>query len=348
MKRGNFRIKITRTGYFFIALCLGVGIAGLNTGNNLLYLVFGSMLSFIILSGLLSNNTLTKLTIIPFFPKRVFAKEPVSIHFDLKNQKKFFPSFALTLIPISNGMLDTEKTFVLKVLPQKTILAIGHFCFPTRGLKKLPSYRIQTTYPFGLIRKYLMVDTTEEIIVYPAILSTESIFALNYQYLGEYLSGQKGGSLNPYGIRDFVFGDSFRFVHWKTTAKQGKFKIKEFEHEKRMRVTIDVWLAPQKISDPKLLEKAISVAASLLVHLPTYGFEIDLNLNGKPVDVSGRSYLDSYLSVLALANPPEHHQTIARTTDDHRSIFVVSDLPRTALPQAPSLVISKETLVSIQ
>jgi hypothetical protein len=36
LKSPRFRIRITRVGWLFISFCLGIGVAGLNTGNNLL------------------------------------------------------------------------------------------------------------------------------------------------------------------------------------------------------------------------------------------------------------------------------------------------------------------------
>src|ERR1043166_7818399 len=67
------RLSFTREGRLIVILSVGVGFAAINTGNNLLYLLLGWLLSFIIASGLLSEMTLKRLTVERRPPARVFA-----------------------------------------------------------------------------------------------------------------------------------------------------------------------------------------------------------------------------------------------------------------------------------
>ena len=48
-------MTITRVGRTYLVITMGVGLGALNTGNNLLYLVLGFLLSLIIASGVLSS-----------------------------------------------------------------------------------------------------------------------------------------------------------------------------------------------------------------------------------------------------------------------------------------------------
>ena len=52
------RLSFTREGKYFVGITLGVGFAAINTGNNLLYLLLGMMLSLIIASGIMSEMSL--------------------------------------------------------------------------------------------------------------------------------------------------------------------------------------------------------------------------------------------------------------------------------------------------
>jgi uncharacterized protein (DUF58 family) len=326
----GFRIEITRTGWLFIFLCLGIGIASLNTGNNLLYLVFGMMLSFLILSGILSNNTLSSLFLVPRFPSRIFANEAVAVRMELANRKRRFPSFSLSLYPQGDRVEACDRAFILKIPPNGTVSAVHHIRFPKRGWTQFPPYRVETSYPFGLIKKFLTVPCDGETIVYPALVPIGDWLSGDHRLPGERLSGQKGESANPYGIRDFVYGDPARIIHWKSTAKSGSWKVKEFEREKRMKVTIDVRLSEASVSEETTREKAISTAASLVTELPSRGFEIGLRLNGKTVEGEGRSYVDAYLTALALAEPPDRVETFRLSPDEMETTIVVSDLPETA------------------
>ena len=49
-------IRFTRFGTFYILFTIGVGAAAINTGNNLLYLILGMLLGFIVISGFLSAS----------------------------------------------------------------------------------------------------------------------------------------------------------------------------------------------------------------------------------------------------------------------------------------------------
>ena len=51
-------MKVTPVGVRYLLLSLAVGLAAVNTGNNMLYLVLGMMLSLIVLSGVLSDLVL--------------------------------------------------------------------------------------------------------------------------------------------------------------------------------------------------------------------------------------------------------------------------------------------------
>src|SRR5664279_4786506 len=51
-------IRFTRLGTFYILFSIGVGAAAINTGNNLLYLMLGILLGFIVISGFLSDSGL--------------------------------------------------------------------------------------------------------------------------------------------------------------------------------------------------------------------------------------------------------------------------------------------------
>ena len=54
-RRPPRKLKFTREGKFFVGITLGVGFAAINTGNNLLYLLLGMLLSLIVLSGVMSE-----------------------------------------------------------------------------------------------------------------------------------------------------------------------------------------------------------------------------------------------------------------------------------------------------
>ena len=59
LRRGMYRlrsIRPTSEGTKFLLFTFGIGLAAINTGNNLFYLLLAMMLSLIVISGLLSEH----------------------------------------------------------------------------------------------------------------------------------------------------------------------------------------------------------------------------------------------------------------------------------------------------
>ena len=337
-----YKIELTRTGYLFIALCLGIGIAALNTGNNLLYLTFGMMLSFIILSGLLSNNTLHGIRLIPHFPKRVFARTALPVRFEILNGKKRFPSFAISVLPSNAEGIRSGGAFALKIPAQSSQTALSHVEFAKRGYQSLPTIRIETSYPFGLLRKYSLQGSEERSLVYPEITQIRSDLGAENQFLGELLTGHRGDSGNPYGIRDFAYGDPYRFIHWRSSAKRGKLRLKEFEDEKRVSIEIDLRLRPEGDTGAaeKRRERAISLAASLIQRLVEADVDVFLRINGETVP---GKHPDELFAALALCAPPSMGLDYAALSRESHAI-VVSDLPQSALPTGNLLTLHEGNL----
>jgi uncharacterized protein (DUF58 family) len=85
-------LTITTPGWYFIGFVFAVGLAAVNTGNNLLYLIFGAMLSFIVASGILSNIDLKNLRVRTSLPEYLFAGTPALLNVEIENRKRRIPS----------------------------------------------------------------------------------------------------------------------------------------------------------------------------------------------------------------------------------------------------------------
>src|SRR3990172_479342 len=100
--------KLTREGMYFIGFILILAIAGLNTGNNLLYLILSSLLAAILVSGVLSMAVLTRVDLDVQLPAHVFARQPAKAQIRLRNRKRILPSFSLLLS--GGSQVDAPKT----------------------------------------------------------------------------------------------------------------------------------------------------------------------------------------------------------------------------------------------
>lgn len=90
---------ITRPGLIYILISVVIGIAAINTGNNLLYVVVASLLSAILVSGIASALVLRSLSLDVHLPEHVFAARPMLARLLLRNTSTWLPSFSVRVVP---------------------------------------------------------------------------------------------------------------------------------------------------------------------------------------------------------------------------------------------------------
>ncbi len=302
MNQKYFKIKITKVGYLFMGLCLGVGFAALNTGNNLLYLIFAMMLSFIVLSGLLSNSTLTHLVVQTYYPLHIFAKRPLDLMLRIENKKKQFPSLAISIKANDTELLDLKNNFIVKINAHEAKDSMITMTFKQRGQRQMPNILLETHYPFGFLKKTSTFQFDQTLIIYPELFDIKKLDAFKNIPVGQHLTSQKGHSLNPYGIREFIHGDDHRYIHWKSSAKNQSLKIKEFEAENKNEIDVHLVLLKSEFDDPNITEKTISLTATLIARCFELKHKPNLFINLQAI-VNPSNHLDVFMTALALAKP---------------------------------------------
>jgi uncharacterized protein (DUF58 family) len=97
--RQTFHYEVTKVGVVYVLVTVVIGIAALNTGNNLLYIVVAAMLAAILVSGVVSAMVLRGLELEVRLPEHVFAGRPVAGRVVLRNPRRFLPSFSIRVAP---------------------------------------------------------------------------------------------------------------------------------------------------------------------------------------------------------------------------------------------------------
>jgi uncharacterized protein (DUF58 family) len=96
--RESFDYDVTRAGITYALVTLVIGIAALNTGNNLLYIVVAAMLAAILVSGIVSAWVLRWLELDVRLPEHVFAGRIVQGRIVLRNPRRWLPSFSVRVV----------------------------------------------------------------------------------------------------------------------------------------------------------------------------------------------------------------------------------------------------------
>ena len=120
--RQTFHYEVTKAGVVYVLVTLVIGIAALNTGNNLLYIVVAAMLAAILVSGVVSALVLRGLELQVRLPEHVFAGRPVVGRIALRNSRRFLPSFSIRVVPRARKRKRKEA-------PQAMAVGAGDFRF---------------------------------------------------------------------------------------------------------------------------------------------------------------------------------------------------------------------------
>lgn len=241
-RRAPRKLRFTREGRVFLLVTLGVGAAAVNTGNNLLYLVLGLLLSMIVLSGILSEVVLRHVRVGRRLPRRAFAGSPCLVELEVINDKTRAPSYSVALEDVvdeADAAIE-GRCYFLKVAPTASARAAYRLVPSRRGVLALGEVRVRTKYPFGLFDKWRVVDVADELLVYPA-LAPDAPAPLTGGVTGrEVPSRRTGPGTEVAGLREYRDGDEARSIHWRRSASLGRMIVRERHRDASRRVTLAV------------------------------------------------------------------------------------------------------------
>jgi len=294
----------TREGWWFIGAALAIGLAATNTGNNLLYLILAMMLSFLAISGMLSEQTMRRVSARREVPRRIFAGTPAAVGVRLANRKRRLPSYALHVREGDASSGQTRAGYFLKIAAQSQEVWRYPLLFPHRGRHAFPGLRLFTRFPFGLFVKISRPLLADPVLVYPAVrpLARGEIPAVLDPGWRE--QPRRGQGAGLYNLRPYRPGDDLRLIHWKTSARTGELTLREAEDEDRPRLRILVE-DPAPDAPPEAVEADLSYAASLAAHALRRGIALQLaTAEGTTGFGQGEAHLDRILERLALYTRP--------------------------------------------
>ena len=270
-------LKVTSMGRTYLVVTFGVGLGALNTGNNLLYLVLGLLLSVIILSGVLSERCLKDLTVRRVGADGAFAGEPFAFRWALSRQRGH--AFALTLSEADSPLVGEGGVGYLPAGVEYMVRA--DLTAPRRGPVKLSGVRVTTTWPLGIFAKTRVFPLEGTLLVYPrrGYVCADP---------GDAAVGHVGESNNPHrldgtgdvaGLRELGEREDTRRVHWLKSASAGRLLKVEREREERRTYLLD---ARDPLVDEALDRRCEEVAAQAH-RLLEAGHEVGLELPGERV-----------------------------------------------------------------
>lgn len=233
------RLRVTAEGRAFLLITLGAGAAAINTGNNLLYLALCMNLSLIIVSGFLSEWTLRRVLLSVRHASEAFAGQEAFLAVTCSTSGKRFPGFSLSArLQIDGGSMTVPfpdiaaGSAATRVVPFQPV---------RRGRTTSAAAVLSTRFPFSLFEKSLEMAVPTDLVVYPKPSPTEARDAGDPES-GAAESAKLAGRWGafPRGAREHLPADPVRDIHWKASARMGRWMVKERESETAMAVDVRV------------------------------------------------------------------------------------------------------------
>ncbi len=276
-------LRSTREGKAFIAVTLGAGLAAFNTGNNLLFLILGFMLSLIVLSGVMSETVIRGVRVSRRLPQRAFAGKTCLIELVLLNGKPRSPSYSLEIEDLALGAPTERRCYFLKVAAGAEQTAAYRRTPMQRGILPFGGFRLATRYPFGIFEKWRMLEGPGELLVFPALLLDEHQTRSPASAGADSPSHKTGFGTEIAGLRGYESSDEARSIHWKRTASLGRLVVMERQSDASAELCIRLDNALPRNADARLLarfEHAISEAATLAVSSLHRGLSVQVMARG--------------------------------------------------------------------
>ncbi|GAA0292823.1 uncharacterized protein (DUF58 family) [Gracilibacillus halotolerans] len=206
--------------------------------------------------------------ILRFKRKSRFPIPFLALEHNVSNSMRFYDEGLKKYENLEKNLSPSERTIKHIIYPwMKKEFSIRY------ELDKLPRgehYLESLTFfygdPFGFLEKRFEFPIQQKLTVLPTVREMKMRFPATHQEEG--VSGilqQDARKTNTVSsVREYVAGDRFSWIDWKTTARKNTMMTKEFEHEKELELTCILDLSGDVSRSQITFEASIDVAVSLL------------------------------------------------------------------------------------
>lgn len=318
MTRSCARTRFGPGGKVYVVVAALLIVMAVYTQFNLLILLVGLMGGGLICSLLLSWLMLRNITVHRIVPGHGVVGKAMVVRYRIFNGNRRVAAFALQIGecgPIGNRIgcrtasadrtpnpLAGPQGWVLHVGPNQTVQCEATIWPTHRGSLQFERIRIDTSFPFGLIRRIVEFAQEGKALVYP------HIYRINRRLLYHLAFMDSAGNRQPYrgsghdetlGLRKYREGDSLKIIDWKHTAKTGELICRDLTRPRLPRIMLGLDLtagdppdddAPTRHKDNGMsqnaiaiaddVERMVSLAASIVCDTYLRGYQIGLTVMG--------------------------------------------------------------------
>src|SRR5579859_5319999 len=307
LQRG-VKYRVTRGGFLFMLAVTLIAAAAIASANNLLFLVLATMLSVLLVSGLVSRLGLAGLELDFALPEHISAGPTVAATLAVRNVKLWMPSFSVNVSGLADEAGATAPPILTSavyfpIIPGRaTLQETVELRFSRRGAHRQNSYSFSTRFPFGFLEKTAAVSLRRDVVVYPSIEPRPGFEELLGDINGDLEAHYRGRGHEFYRIRAYEPFESARHVDWKATAHTGGLQVREFarEQERAVEIFLDRDVAP---GAEAWFEDAVECCAFLAWRLSQQGASVRFHSQDLQFRVPEEGPVYTILKYLALVYP---------------------------------------------
>jgi len=203
-----------------------------------------------------------------------------------------------------------------------------------RGIFEVGPMSIGHTDPLRLLRVGRVFSAYSTLYVHPRLLNVEPVPTGQTRDMdGPTSSYSPQGGVAFHSLREYVNGDDWRLIHWKSTARTGRMMVRHnvVPNQPRLMVVLDT---NSMGYSEESFEAAVSAAASLTIAAIRGGFPIELRTTGGSASASERAQdgAVSMLDMLAAAKATRDDPGLAAlpgmvSMDDSVALGVITGQP---------------------
>lgn len=329
------KLRATREGKWYLGITFGVGLAAVNTGNNLLYLLLGMLLALIVVSGVMSEISLRHLVVVRRLPTRAQVDRPHLVEIEVYNSKAKIPSYAIEVEDLRAGQPADKRCFFLKINPGSAQVAAYRRTPQRRGIDRHVGFRVATRFPFGLFEKSRELSGDGDLVIYPAVDNVRLGPERGGRSVGASGSIGRGGGDEIAGIRPEREGDDPRDIYWRKSTMPNSRVMRERGTETRPEVTLSLDVrkpVPAPEDFDRRFERSVREIASRAVAHVKRGDQVLLVTSAQGrVRVDRSAGIDPLLRFLALVEP-----TTGSSDQSTASVKQVNEKAAPPAPRSPS------------
>ncbi|MFD0696126.1 DUF58 domain-containing protein [Paenibacillus sp. GCM10027628] len=190
-------------------------------------------------------------------------------------------------LEVSSGAISQNHRSLFSLMPYTKIVRRHQILCAKRGWYKLESVAISIGDMVGLQAGGMTKRLNLELLVYPQLVRWEDIPLPSSRWQGD-IAVKRWILQDPFlssGVREYHYGDTMSSIHWKATARSQRLQVhnRDFTADPRLLLVVNTQITEtmwDAVTDPELVEKGLSYAATLADYAVSQGIPVGFGYTG--------------------------------------------------------------------